>query len=293
MAPVVPFLSFFLLAGGGDCAPDAIRALAHLSGGGGEYARLVSDSTRLPPLVSLLSHANGRPVFNSLSVLTNLASISDDQCRGVLDKCVVEGNIIKLLKHEEGMIREQVCRLLVVAAGGTVDRISTLVSMTTEMKTVVAMAKSDSRWDARKEAVLVLSNVAMRGNDDHVKALVVMEGVSSLCSALTWDNDDGMVLVSLRAISRVLDVGLQSGHEANFTQKIYETDGQSDIRSLTKHHNDEIRKLSLHIVNFRLSFTADRPLGEAANIGRQMTSSSSVDAKGFLSFDWMRIQKEL
>ena len=244
-------------------------------------------SVRLYSVAALLRHIDDRVVSDSLVILINLANGDDGQCQKILDAGA--GRHVRTMLQRKGSpaVRERACHLLSIVAAGTESQISALMAMAEEIRAVILMAQSDAEWEVRREATWVLSNVAVWGNNDHVESLVEAGGVSSLCSVLTAD-DEEVVSASLRAIKRILDVGLQSGRESEFEERVYEAGGHYNVRRLTRHPHNEIRKTASHISNFRLTFRADRSLEQAAVETEVPTTTPAVRS---FSLKWIRGRK--
>ena len=98
---------------------------------------------RLFTFVNLIFHTNPGVVEDYLTVLINLSRTSVKGCQRVID-AGVERHAGALLGHRSDLIREGMCRLLLVMAGGTSDQISSLLSMTEEMGTVIRIAESET-----------------------------------------------------------------------------------------------------------------------------------------------------
>ena len=227
-------------------------------------------------------------------------------CQRVID-AGVEWHAGALLGHGSDSVREGMCRLLSVVAGGTSDQISSLLSMTEEIGTVIRMAESETGgsggWSVRKSAMSVLTDVTTWGDDPHVKSLVEMGGVSPLCLALTSSDDIGTISAALGAIRRILDVDFTSGEqELNFEERVYRAGGHYGVRRLTKHPDAEIRKAASYVANFRMTFRVDRSRAdtglsdsweeqEQQDIASTTSSDPSLATttkKSHFKFKWMK-----
>jgi HEAT repeat protein len=227
-----------------DVLIDAVWALSYLSDGSDERIQTILDSGVAKKLVELLKDKDSQLLTPVVRCLGNFVTGSDLQTQAVIDAGILP-HLKALLESPRKAIRKEACWLVSNIAAGTKEQIGMLFSQGGIVKRIVDNA-TNAPWETRKEALWAVSNICTTGSELQVQGLIQNEGLASLCSILSTGSDAKILLVTLDAITRVLEVGEK--HEKEYTVLMDEYDGISKLEQLQEHPNEEVYKKTIKLL---------------------------------------------
>lgn len=231
---------------------DACWALSYLCDGKDDRIQMVMDSGVTPVLINNLSREG--LVTPSLRALGNFVSGSDVQTQMVLDHNILD-HILSILKHPKRSVRREAYWLLSNIAAGSEIQVKQLFQPrlnpnNNQLHCIlgdIILAAESEVWEARKEAVWVLSNITSSGNEYFLKSLVTNKAIPALCSVLTL-NDSKITMLALDAIESMLVMANRTDMLIQYVSYLEEAGGIEKLEELQEHASDDVYQKALHLI---------------------------------------------
>jgi importin subunit alpha-6/7 len=139
-------------------------------------------------------------------------------------------------------------------AAGTEEQITMLMKNRRTMEKIVEMSISE-RYEVRKEALWVISNIFTTGTDHHVRTLVNLRGLEALAGAL-GDVQDAKILVNVMdAVDKVMEVGAKAN--INYSLAFDEAHGIEYLEHLQQHDSLEVYEKALAVIELHFRIEDD------------------------------------
>lgn len=130
-------------------------------------------------------------------------------------------------------------------AAGSVAQLDSVFQHRELLERVIEIARTD-RWEVRKEALWVVSNMFTTGGDNQVRTLVQQDGFAALVDALENVQDSKILLVALEAIEVVLKLG--NGLGLNYANMFDELNGIDKLEELQEHPSEDVYQKAVDIM---------------------------------------------
>jgi len=231
--PVFPVLIKLLGSSHSETLINTCWALAYLTEDNDTVAQELIEQDLTTTFVPFLAQENTKIAYVVMRILGNF--ILSGHIQKVIDAGIMNHTDALLSSHDRS-VRYEICYVLSLIVDSGDELINLIIDSSSELEIIINILK-ESSLDERMEAGWVIFNIATKGTDIQLKALVDMDVMSALCFNLNVPDIKFLLLV-LDSIENILIVGerLALDYRCSFE----DNGGKEKIESLLSHPNDKV-----------------------------------------------------